>query len=191
MKKAIVITVILSILILTACASTKNKVAASQPYPEQINWPENYEPLKAGFFVHNEIDIKASPETVWNILLRAETWPDWYEGASNVKVKDSNTGLLTQDAFFSWKTMGLDFESTIKEFKPNERLSWESVKKSIKGYHAWLIIPTENGCKLVTEESQHGFLTFLEKTFQPKKLEKLHQIWLEEIKRKAENSELW
>ncbi len=186
MKKAIVLTILLSLALLFSCTSSKKKVAASQPYPSQINWPDEYEPVTAGFFVHNEIDINASPETVWEILLQAETWPDWYEGASNVNVINSDSGLLTKDATFTWKTMGLEFESTIKEFEPNSRLSWESVKKSIQGYHAWLIIPSDNGCTLVTEESQHGFLTFLEKTFQPKKLEKLHQIWLEEIKRKAE-----
>ncbi len=189
MKKAIVITVILLILLLASCTSTKKKVAASQPFPEQINWPDEYSPGKAGFFVHNEININASSTVVWNILLQAETWPDWYEGAAEVKVKNSANGMLNAGDVFTWKTMGLDFESTIREFEPYSRLSWESVKKSIKGYHAWLIVPTENGCTLVTEESQHGFLTFLEKTFQPKKLEKLHQIWLEEIKKKAEQSE--
>ncbi len=41
----------------------------SQPYPEQINWPKEYDPKDAGFFAHNEIDIKAPPEKVWDILL--------------------------------------------------------------------------------------------------------------------------
>ena len=69
---------------------------------------------------------------------------------------------------------------------PASRLSWESRKKSIKGYHAWLILPTENGCKLITQESQYGWLTFFEKLFQPNKLRKLHDVWLAEIKNKAE-----
>ena len=85
--------------------------------------------------------------------------------------------------------MGLDFESAVKEFIAPSRLSWESRKKSIKGYHAWLIIPTEKGCKLITEESQHGWLTFFEKVFQPNKLRKLHDVWLNEIKIKAERQE--
>lgn len=185
MKKLFFLTLTLSSF-LFSCTSTKKKVAMSQPYPSQINWPEEFNPKDAGFFVHNQIEIKASPEKVWNILLQAETWPDWYEGASNVSVKTSTDGILKEDSIFNWKTMGLDFESTIQEFEPYTRLSWVSIKKSIKGYHAWLIIPAENGCTLITEESQHGFLTFLEKIFQPKKLEKLHQIWLEEIKKKAE-----
>ncbi len=34
----------------------------------------------------------------------------------------------------------------------------------------WLIIPTEYGCKLITDESQNGWLTFFEKLFQGKNL---------------------
>ncbi|MGB5821774.1 MAG: SRPBCC domain-containing protein [Saonia sp.] len=185
MKKLTLLS-ILSFLTFISCTSTKKKLEASKPYPGLINWPAAYEPSKAGFFVHNEIDIKASPEVVWNILIQAETWPSWYEGAEDVNVKNSIDGTLSEDSTFTWKTMGLNFESGIREFEPNSRLSWESKKNSIKGYHAWLIIPTENGCKLITEESQKGFLTLLEKTFQPKKLEKLHQIWLEEIQQIAE-----
>lgn len=186
MNKANLYKFLIVLILLGSCTSTKRKVALSQPYPSQISWPEDFIPEEAGFFVHNEIEIKASPEKVWNILLAAETWPEWCEGASNVKVTSSEDGILKENSVFEWKTMGLDFESTIQEFEPYSRLSWVSIKKSIKGYHAWLIIPTQDGCKLVTEESQHGFLTFLEKTFQPKKLEKLHQIWLEKIKEKAE-----
>lgn len=174
----------------TSCYSVKKAVSEAQPYSDIIHWPAEYEPAKAKFYVHNKIDIKASPEIVWNILLQAEEWADYYEGASNVKVQNAENGILRENSVFAWKTMGLDFESTIKEFVPFSRLSWESQKKSIKGYHAWFILPTETGCTLVTDESQHGWLTFMEKTFQPKKLYKLHDIWLMEIKKKAESISL-
>ena len=151
-----------------------------------MRWPDDYSPEQAKFFVHNEIEINARPETVWNVLIHAESWPLWYEGASEVKVVNSEDGVLRDGSLITWKTMGLRFESTIKEFEPFQRLSWESINKNIRGYHAWLIIPTSNGCKLITEESQHGWLTFLEKTFQPNKLHKLHDIWLQAIKEKAE-----
>lgn len=152
----------------------------------QINWPDEYEPFLSKFYVHNEIEINAPPPVVWEILLQAEHWPDWYEGASGVKILYSGTSLLQANSSFQWKTMGLDFVSTIREFVPNERLSWESKKRSIRGYHAWLIIPTESGCRVVTGESQNGWLTFFEKLFQPKKLHRLHDVWLSELKKKAE-----
>ncbi len=84
--------------------------------------------------------------------------------------------------------MGLNFNSSITEFVPPYRLSWESRKSSIQGYHAWLIIPTDEGSRLITQESQNGWLASLEKVFQPNKLERLHDEWLQAMKTKAENS---
>ncbi|MEL6178688.1 MAG: SRPBCC family protein, partial [Myxococcota bacterium] len=167
------------------CASSHDAIRASAQYPEQIRWPEAYTPEEASFFVHNAITIEAPPEVVWNILIEAETWPEWYEGAANVDVQ-GDSPRLHPGAVFTWRTMGLDFTSTITEFEPYTRLSWESVKTVITGYHGWLIIPTDTGCTLITDESQNGFLTFLERIFQPTKLHGLHDIWLAEIKSKAE-----
>ncbi len=160
---------------------------AQQDY--SINWPPPYQEDQRKFFVHNEIFIEAPAEVIWQILLEAEDWPNWYEGAENVRILNSTSGALQDTSIFTWKTMGLNFRSTIKEFDAPYRLSWESEKSSIKGYHAWLIIPLENGCRLITDESQYGWLTFFEKTFQPNKLEKLHDIWLAEIKAKAESNQ--
>ena len=169
------------------CISTS--ICAQQSLPtdmEKINWPPAYEPSKSKFFVHNEIEVDAPPQVVWEILTAAESWPDWYKGAQNVVVRPVSKGVLKENSVFTWKTMGLDFESTIKEFVPYSRLSWESQKKSIQGYHAWLIVPTAQGCKVITDESQNGWLTFFEKIFQPNKMRKLHDVWLLEIKKKAE-----
>jgi hypothetical protein len=48
-------------------------------------------------------------------------------------------------------------------------------------------VPTANGCRLITPEAQNGFLTFMQKVFQPNKLLKLHDTWLKLIKARAEN----
>jgi uncharacterized protein YndB with AHSA1/START domain len=151
-----------------------------------INWPAGFHPNEAKFYVQNRIDVNAPPEIVWEFLMDAEAWPQWYEGAGKVNIVDPAEQILTANSVFTWKTMGLNFESTIEEFIPNERLSWMSSKKSIQGYHAWLIIPTEFGCTVITEETQNGWLTFFEKIFQPNKLHKLHDIWLAELKKLAE-----
>lgn len=156
------------------------------PSQNIINWPDEYNPTKTSFYVYNEININASPEKVWKILIDAEKWSEFYVGAENIKIIDGSSSLLNSKSSFQWKTMGLDFVSEIKEFETNSKLSWLSNKKSIKGYHAWLILPTNYGCRLITAESQKGFLTLLQKIFKPKKLLKLHDIWLKGIKLKAE-----
>jgi uncharacterized protein YndB with AHSA1/START domain len=161
---------------------------AAQSDSLHVNWPAAFAPEKTNFFVHNEIEINADPQKVWTILLKAKDWPAWYSGAEDVNFGTPADSVLTASTVFTWKTMGLNFVSTVKEFVPAQRLSWQSDKKSIQGYHAWLIIPTAKGCKLITEESQKGWLTFFEKTFQPRKLFNLHQYWLELIKQKAEST---
>lgn len=173
-----------------SCYSVKKSVENSHPISQQINWPEEYNPEESKFFVHNEININAPAETVWNILIQADEWETYYQGASDLVLVDNKTGRLSKNSVFNWKTMGLDFTSTIKEFEPPHRLSWESNKKSISGYHAWLIVPAKSGgCKLVTSEAQHGFMTLPQKIFVPNKLERLHDEWLSQIKHKSENLE--
>lgn len=155
----------------------------------EINWPSGFAPEEARFFVWNELEINAPAQMVWEELIRAEAWPDWYEGAENVRIISSTSPQkLTTAARFEWSTMGFQFTSEIKEFVPHERLSWVSMKKSIQGYHAWLIIPTASGCKVITAESQNGWLVGFEKTFQPKKLYRLHGIWLAELKKRIESN---
>jgi uncharacterized protein YndB with AHSA1/START domain len=178
----------LFIILTTFIQSARGQQGTTRGYKreEGIQWPVNYDPSKSKFFIHNEIDIKASPETVWSILIAAEQWPEWYEGAENVKLENALNGNLIDSTVIYWKTMGLKMSSKIRDFTPARYLSWESSAKSIRGFHVWLIKPTENGCIVVTEESQLGWLTFFEKIFQPKKLFRLHDKWLTGLKQKAE-----
>jgi uncharacterized protein YndB with AHSA1/START domain len=167
----------------------ENSLDRSAPAVARIHWPERYKPEGAGFFVHNQIDIDAPPETVWNVLVQAETWPTWYEGAENVRLEGGASGRLTQGASFTWSTMGLDFKSTVVELEAPLRLSWESRKATIQGYHAWLLVPSGRGTTLVTAESQHGFLTVMQEIFVPNKLHRLHDIWLSQIKKRSESAQ--
>lgn len=170
---------------LSACRSIERDIEASRSYPETIRWPAEYDPNEASFFIHNAIRIQAPPEAVWRVLIDASNWPQWYEGASNLELQGGHTELRA-DTVFHWRTMGLDFVSTIREFEPNRRLSWESEKWVIRGYHGWLIIPTQDGCILITDESQNGILTYAQLLFVPNKLHRLHDIWLTRIKERAE-----
>lgn len=187
------------ILLVTACSSIPkvgspgNAFVPAISSPNQINWPERYRLEDATFKVQNQIDIAAPAEVVWADLVHAERWPDWYVGAQNVRIDPhawpsmaNPQAELGAGSRFTWETMGLSFVSTITEFKPPHRLSWESRKSSIQGYHAWLIIPTNTGVRVITAESQHGFLARLQGIFQPNKLRKLHDVWLAELKKRAE-----
>jgi uncharacterized protein YndB with AHSA1/START domain len=181
------------VLLASACTSIPavgdpaNPLSRSTAAPDKINWPTQYKPENATFAVSHAIDIKAPPQVVWDIIVNAEAWPSWYQGATNVKVQNVSDGKLKADSAFSWQTMGQDFTSKIMEFNPPYRLSWESRKSTIQGYHAWLIVPSAGGgARLISDESMHGFLASMQSIFLPNKLAGLHEIWLAEIKKKAE-----
>lgn len=164
-----------------------SSVFAQEISSEPIHWPSGYAPSESRFFVHNETHIMAPPDLVWNILIDALKWEQWYEGAHDVSFVNSSSSRLQENAAFNWQTMGLRFRSEIREFEPFRLLAWESAKKSIQGYHVWLIIPIPGGCWVITEESQNGWLTFFEKTFQKNKLHRLHDSWLEGLRKRAEH----
>lgn len=153
--------------------------------PDRIDWPAQYQPENATFTIRNAIDIHADPRVVWDMLIHAEAWPDWYIGASHMQI-DADDGRLAPGAVFRWRTMDQNFTTTITEFVPPHRLAWESRKPTIKAYHAWLIVPTEHGCTLITEESQYGLLAWLQRLFLPNKLYNLHEVWLAGFKARAE-----
>jgi hypothetical protein len=179
-----------SALLLASCAtSTPNgakQQALNRPVKERINWPERYRPDISTFFVHNEIEVAALPEVVWDILQDVESWPEWYVGATDIKLIDAKSGKLERDGAFTLHTMGMNFIARVREFVPPYRLATENRKLVIQGYHAWLIVPTESGCKLITDESFRGPLGLMQGTFIPNKLHRLHQIFLEELKKQAE-----
>ncbi|MEO1099414.1 MAG: SRPBCC domain-containing protein [Bacteroidota bacterium] len=177
---------LLTVLLLNGCYSHKKALELGIPYNQQINWPTAYQLDKTEFYIHNRIDINTSPEIVWNILIQAEKWPDWYTGMSQVSVVNAENGILRSNSKMEFNTMERNFQGTIKEFKPYERLAWETVNEKLNAYHAWLIVPTEKGCRVITDESQYGKLARLQTTFVPNKLKKLHDIWLEKLKEKAE-----
>ncbi|GMQ31707.1 SRPBCC family protein [Algoriphagus confluentis] len=152
-------------------------------------WPPGFSPEEASFYVENQIEIAGSPHEVWKELIQAEAWSDWYYGATEVKLIGEDQ-VLALDSKFSWKTMGINFVSQVKEFEPHSRLSWISSKKSIQGFHIWQIIPTGNGCRVITAESQNGWLTVMEKIFQPKKLHRQHEDWLLLLKERVEKNQL-
>jgi hypothetical protein len=176
--------------VLSGCATSFPRGSAKQAIQrapdETIRWPQRYDPAKAAFFVHNQIDIKAPPEVIWDILIHVEDWPNWYKGATKLTVNGGDRGRVNADSMVSWTTMGLDFDSYVREFEPPSRFAWESRKTVIQGYHAWLLIPTADGTRVITDESFNGFLAYMQGAFIPKKLHGLHQVFLEELKEKAE-----
>ena len=150
-----------------------------------IIWPPKFAPENCPVHVRNELLIDASPEVVWNWLIRATTWPDWYSNASNVVITNQPNDKLVAGSTFTWRTFGVSLKTEIVECVPNERIAWLAKGTGILAYHAWLIVKTDTGCLVITEETQHGWLCRLSALVFPNRMPKFHQLWLEGLARKA------
>ncbi len=151
-----------------------------------ILWPEHYSPSCSPVHVRNELDTAASRDAVWAWLIRAPLWPNWYSNAANVKLLTGTPPDLAAGTRFRWRTFGVTIESTVLEFVPGERIAWDAHAIGVDAYHAWLLTDTvDGGCRILTEETQHGFVARAGAMLMPKRMGRFHQIWLEGLDRQA------
>lgn len=155
----------------------------TQPY--EVQWPAYYAPDNCPIHVRNELDIAGSPECVWAWLTRATLWPTWYVNSANVKILEGDGPDLKKGTRFRWKTFGVTITSTVLEYVPNERIAWNAHAFGLDVYHAWVLEPSAKGCRVLTEETQHGWLARLSKLIMPNRMYQYHQIWLEGLGAKA------
>ncbi|MBA3811889.1 MAG: hypothetical protein H0X27_09690 [Caulobacteraceae bacterium] len=101
-----------------------------------------------------------------------------YENAHDVAIEGGGSDLFV-GARFTWKTFGVRLESVVEEFGPPERIAWSAEAPGVLAYHAWLITPTDTGCHVLTEETQHGILARAGKLLFPSRMGAWHQRWLE------------
>jgi len=135
--------------------------------------------------VSNELATDAPAQAVWNCLIQAVAWPEWYPNSSDVRLLDEKGENLRDGTRFRWKTFGMKIECTVEEFVPYERLAWSSKSFGMSVYHAWLISPrdgaNDGSCHVLTEETQNGFIPQIAKYLMPGQMHKQHQIWLEQL----------
>lgn len=174
------------VLALPSIGITQINTKKYNPETNVVNWPEAMHPDNTNFYVYNDIHINAPAEVVWQILIEATQWHTFYEGAQKPVVIADGSAFLSNGVQFEFKTMGINFTPTMTEFVPNERMAWQIDIRRLQAWHAWVIIPTTDGVKLVTAETQNGFLTTMQKWFQPNRLLNYHELWLKQIKLRAE-----
>jgi hypothetical protein len=155
-----------------------------KPSTNSIRWPEEFAPTRAPVHVRNELAMEASAEQVWRCLIRARDWPSWYSNSKNVNI-EGGADSLSSGTIFRWRTFGVRLVSHVVEFVPNERIAWNARGLGVWAYHAWLLRGEGRGCSVVTEETQYGFLARTGNLLMPARMHRMHQVWLEALRRQA------
>ena len=156
---------------------------------DSIQWPDEFAPARAPIHVRNELAMPASAPVVWAWLIRARDWPSWYSNSHAVRI-ESGAADLESGSTFRWQTFGVNCVSHVEEFVPPQRIAWNARGVGVWAYHAWLIRPAAAGCTVLTEETQYGFLARMGGLLMPDRMHRLHQVWLEALRNKAQQGPL-
>jgi hypothetical protein len=153
----------------------------------EIHWPEGFNPEKADLFSHNELVIHASCEKIWNHIVDATKWPEWYPNSKGVHIA-GDSSVLAHDTLFHWTTFGLPLESKVHEFVPYSRIGWygyapgttPSAEHSF--YHTWFLTPVGNACRVVTDEVGMGPDAAHLRETDESLMHRGHDLWLATLK---------
>ena len=155
-----------------------------------VHWPERYDPETSAIYALNDIDVKAAPEVVWKLLVEAENWSSYFPAEDQVKIL-SGEPELALGTKYSRVTVGFPMHLIVTECAPLRRLAWSTLvdgdETGSSAYHGWVITPTDDGCHVLSEETQQGAF-FLEELGRknPGALYRYHQDWVEKLARAAE-----
>ena len=114
--------------------------------------------------LHTEINIKASPDVVWNHLVNFKKYPEWnpfIKKASGSLTVGSQLAVTIQPP----GKAPMDFEPVLLVVKENEELRWLGrvlLPKLFDGEHYFIINETSKGnTQLVQGETFSGILALL------------------------------
>ncbi len=157
---------------------------------DHVIWPERYDPKTSAIYALNDIDVNAPPDVVWRLLVDAKNWWSYFPAEDQVEILAGGPELALGTEY-SRVTVGFLMKLVVTEHVPGRRLSWSTVvdgdETGSSAFHGWVITPTDNGCHVLTEETQQGPF-FLEEIGRkrPGGLYRYHQEWVECLARAAE-----
>jgi hypothetical protein len=169
-------TALLFLAFATIPASSQSRMTRIEKLASNGQIQENA-PVKAS----SEIVIHASAERVWHLLTDIDNWPSWQSTISSARIN----GPLEPGTTFTWTNGGAKIKSRIAIAHPVTQLVWTGITFGATGIHVWNLQSMPDGGTLVkTTESMDGFM--LKVFYSSSDLAMSHKIWLEALKRKAE-----
>lgn len=127
-----------------------------------------------------EVDIKARPEAVYDLIANVLEWGRWR--AKDPKVKSENSPVSVGDEF-KWSA-GASIKSKVTEAERGKVIAWTGSSFGLlKAHHKWIFSETDNGTHVTCEETLSGLLA----PFIRRSLDKTNSVWLSELKKAAES----
>jgi uncharacterized protein YndB with AHSA1/START domain len=149
--------------------------------PIHINYPRGFHPVDAPISITGNVEISAPPEKVWEVLIQIKNWDEWHLETYNIQIVSTDIGELKYRSKFRWNTLGVHLLSQVIDFEPSRKISWMSEGTGISSFHAWQLIPTEQGTKVIVENTQKGWLCQLHHRLRPQRMVAYHLDWLERL----------
>lgn len=137
----------------------------------------------APLVARKEIFIHAPLETVWRIQTDINAWKEWQPDISHSKLD----GGLEVGSVFRWTSGGFSVTSTIQIIESLQRIGWTGIALGSRAKHLWIFQRQQDGAVVTTEESMEGWLISLLKLLMPYFLEMSLDVWLKNLKTKAES----
>lgn len=128
------------------------------------------------------ITVQAPLEVVWRTLTEIDKWPSWQRSVSKASLK----GLLAPQAEFHWTSGGMKIHSQVMEVSAPTAIRWSGRTLGTKADHTWSLIRTEDGTKVATSETMHGWLVSVISLFNKDFLNSSLREALADLKKEAE-----
>jgi uncharacterized protein YndB with AHSA1/START domain len=129
-----------------------------------------------------EIQVDASPDTVWGILSDIDGWPRW-----NADVKSAHVeGPVAVGSTFRWKSGPASLTSTLRTVEPPTEIGWTGTTMTIKAVHVFHLEPRDGGTFVRSEESWEGFIASMLKGYSRKSIDSAITSILTALSREAE-----
>lgn len=115
---------------------------------DHVVWPERFHPKISAIYALNDIDVKATPEVVWKLLIDGEHWSNYFAPEDQVKILGSEPEVELGTKC-TRVTIGFLMFPVVTECVPGRRLAWSTTvdgdQTGSTAYHGWVITPTETG----------------------------------------------
>jgi len=128
-----------------------------------------------------ELLIEAPLDTVWNLHVDVDSWPDWRPDVDGAQL----TGPFGVGSSFRWQTAGLDITSTVTQVVSGSRTTWGGPSDGIDGIHVWEFRRQDGGVLVQTRESWNGDVVRADAQAMQSALDESLRVWLRDLRTEA------